>query len=179
MKFSVFGIEFEIRFLFFVIVALGFLAENQNILYLLLFSAFHEMGHITALYLLGGKVDKITVSYYGIGMSHSNNLSVLKEIIFLMSGVLINYFFAAFKIQREINFALAFINSLPVYPLDCGRVIKLLLDELLPIEISYKIYIFIGFIFEIGLIVYAIHTKNVNLFLIGIYLFFSFIRGNL
>lgn len=137
------------------------------------------MGHITALYLLGGKVDKITVSYYGIGMSHSSNLSVLKEIIFLMSGVLINYFFAAFKIQREINFALAFVNSLPVYPLDCGRAIKLLLDELLPIEISYKIYIFIGFIFETGLIVYAIHTKNVNLFLIGIYLFFSFIRGNL
>ena len=178
MKFSVLGIEFEIRFLFFVIVALGFLADNHNILYLLLFSAFHEMGHITALYLLGGKVDKITVSYYGIGMSHSSNLSVLKEIIFLMSGVLINYFFAAFKIQREINLALGIINSLPVYPLDAGRITKLLLDELLPIGISYEVYIFIAWVFEIVLIAYAIFTKSINLILIGIYLFFGLVRGN-
>ena len=178
MKFSVLGIEFEIRFLFFVIVALGFLADNQNILYLLLFSAFHEMGHITALYLLGGKVDKITVSYYGIGMSHSSNLSVIKEIIFLMSGVLVNYFFALIGIQREINLALGIINSLPVYPLDAGRITKLLLDELLPIGISYEVYIFIAWIFEIVLIVYAIFTKSINLILIGIYLFFGLIRGN-
>lgn len=178
MRFSVFGIELEIRFLFFVIVALGFLVDNQNILYLLLFSAFHEMGHIAALYLLGGKVDKITVSYYGIGMSHSANLSVLKEVLFLMSGVLVNYFFALIGIQREINLALGIINSLPVYPLDVGRITKLLLDELLPIGISYKVYIFIAWIFEIVLFAYAIFTKSINLILIGIYLFFGLIRGN-
>lgn len=178
MRFSVFGIELEISFLFFVIVALGFLVDNQNILYLLLFSAFHEMGHIAALYLLGGKVDKITVSYYGIGMSHSSNLSVIKEIIFLMSGVLVNYFFALIGIQREINLALGIINSLPVYPLDSGRITKLLLDELLPIGISYKVYIFIAWIFEIVLIAYAIFTKSINLILICIYLFFGLIRGN-
>ena len=178
MRFSVFGIELEISFLFFVIVALGFLVDNQNILYLLLFSAFHEMGHIAALYLLGGKVDKITVSYYGIGMSHSSNLSVIKEIIFLMSGVLLNYFFALIGIQREINLALGIINSLPVYPLDAGRITKLFLDELLPIGISYKVYIFIAWIFEIVLFAYAIFTKSINLILIGIYLFFGLIRGN-
>ena len=178
MRFSVFGIELEISFLFFVIVALGFLVDNQNILYLLLFSAFHEMGHIAALYLLGGKVDKITVSYYGIGMSHSSNLSVIKEIIFLMFGVLVNYFFALIGIQREINLALGIINSLPVYPLDAGRITKLFLDELLPIGISYKVYIFIAWIFEIVLIAYAIFTISINLILIGIYLFFGLIRGN-
>lgn len=178
MRFSVFGIELEISFLFFVILALGFVADEKGILYLLLFSTLHELGHIAALYLLGGRVDKITVSYYGIGMSHSSNLSVIKEIIFLMSGVLINYFFAAFKIQREINLALGIINSLPVYPLDAGRITKLLLDELLPIGISYKVYIFIAWIFEIVLIAYAIFTKSINLILICIYLFFGLIRGN-
>lgn len=144
----------------------------------MIFSALHELGHIVSLHLLGGKADKITFSYYGIGMSQTSNLGVLREIIFLMSGVLVNYFFALLGIHREINLALGIINSLPVYPLDAGRVAKLLLDELLPMEISYRIYIFIGWIFETALIVYAIYTKSVNLLLIGIYLFFGLIRGN-
>ena len=89
-----------------------------------------------------------------------------------------NYFFALIGIQREINLALGIINSLPVYPLDAGRITKLFLDELLPIGISYKVYIFIAWIFEIVLFAYAIFTKSINLILIGIYLFFGLIRGN-
>lgn len=178
MKFKIFGIEFEIQFLFFVVLALGFLAENKGILYLLIFSALHELGHIACLYLLGGKADKIILSYYGIGMSHTSKLSVFKEILFLMSGVLVNYIFAFLGIQRNINLALAIINSLPVYPLDAGRAMKLIFDEILPMEISYRIYIFIGWIFEILLIIYAIYTKSVNLLLIALYLFLGLIRGN-
>lgn len=178
MKFKIFDIEFEIQFLFFVMLALGLLAENKSVVYLLVFSALHEFGHIVSLYLLGGKADKITFSYYGIGMSHTSNLGVIREIIFLISGVTVNFAFALLGVEREINLALGIINSIPVYPLDAGRITKLLLDEILPMEISYKAYIFIGWIFEILLIIYAIYTKSVNLLLIALYLFFGLIRGN-
>lgn len=178
MKFKAFGIDFEIEYLFVLVLAVGLFAENKRLIYLLLFSALHEMGHIVSLFLLGGKPCKITISYYGIGMQHNSNLSLKKEIIFLLSGIFVNLIFAVFGVQKEINLALAGINSVPVYPLDMGRVMKIFLDSLLPVSISYKFYFAIGWIFEISLIGISVYYKNFNLGLICIYLLFGLLRGN-
>ncbi len=174
-----FGIEYEFSYLFFVIVLIGIFADNKNLLCLVLFSAIHEIGHILVLYIIGGKPDKIVVSYYGIGMTHSSMLTPSKEIIFLFSGIFINLTFAILNICREINIKLVIMNSLPIYPLDMGRILKCILDTILPVSISYKVYFIVGWVFELLLLGTAIYLKNINLFFISLYLIFVLVRGNL
>ena len=71
MKFQLFDIEFKIEYSLFIILLIALFAKNDDLLYLILFSSLHETGHILSLYLLGGKAEKITFSYYGkIGRAH-------------------------------------------------------------------------------------------------------------
>ena len=121
MKFKLFDIEFKIEYSLFIILLIALFAKNDSVLFLLLFSSLHEVGHILSLYFFGGKAKKITFAYYGIGMVRHGDLNFLSEIIFLLSGIAINSVFVIFNFQREINFCLLFINLLPIYPLDAGR----------------------------------------------------------
>lgn len=146
------------------------LARSYDYLYVLLFSILHECGHIIALYSFKGKADKICLSFYGIGLSHSSKFSYTKDLIFLLSGILVNIFFAIVGIKRDINIALAFVNSLPIYPLDFGRALKLTLNEFLGLRISDIAYNVISVITIILLIILAIYIKSVSLLLIVAYI---------
>lgn len=135
------------------------------------------MGHIISLYLFGGKIDELKISYYGIGMKYSSKLSFRREIIFLMSGILVNLFFAIFNINRNINIALAIINALPIYPLDVGRIVKLTINRYAPYNISDKVYLIISFLFTTIFVVYSFYSKNFNYIIISAYLIVWLFRG--
>lgn len=179
MKFRLFDIEFEISFWFFAIVCIALFANNYDFLYVLLFSSLHELGHITSLYLLGGKADKINVSFYGVGLKHSSDLTVSKEIVFLLSGIAVNSAFAIFNVKRDINIALIIINTLPIYPLDIGRCLKLVLDKYFNISVSYFVLYAFGFATLILLICYSIYRENYSMLIVSAYLAFWLLRGNL
>ena len=149
----------------------------SNVLYLILFSSLHELGHIAALYLLGGKADEITVSYYGIGLKHSSSFSNAKEFVFLLSGIVVNVFFCAIKIQFKLNLALAFINALPLYPLDGGRILKVLVTSVFSCSISDKIMLGFSALFICLLIAAGIAFKNVSFILISLYIIFYSINS--
>lgn len=178
MKFQLFDIEFKIEYSLFIILLIALFAKNDDLLYLILFSSLHEVGHVLSLYLLGGKAEKITFAYYGIGMVRRGNLNFLSEIIFLLSGIVINSLFVIFNFQRKINFCLLLINILPIYPLDAGRCVKLILDRVFDINISYKLYFSFSVICFVALLIFSLYVRNFNLILICVYLFFQIIRGN-
>ena len=64
MRFKLFNVDFEISYLFFAILSVALLSNNISFLIVILFSSLHELGHIASLYMLGGRADKITVSFY-------------------------------------------------------------------------------------------------------------------
>lgn len=177
MRFKLFGIKIYVDYLFFVITSIALFSNNQVFLLVILFSSLHELGHIISLYILGGKVDELKISFYGIGMKHSSKLSLINEIVFLMAGITVNLIFAFFDIYRNINLALALINALPIYPLDFGRVMKLIISRFLPYNISDKVYFVISFLFTIIFVLYSFYIRNYNYIIISAYLITWLIRG--
>ena len=179
MKFKLFDIEFEVSFLFFVIICTALIANNYDFIYVLLFSSLHELGHIVSLYLLGGKADKITISFYGIGLKHSSDLPVSREILFLLSGILINLLFVMLNVKRDINLALLVINALPIYPLDMGRCLKLVLEKYFDFRISYFFMYVLSAVALVLLVGYSFYCKKFSLLIISAYLAYWLLRGNL
>ncbi len=178
LEFKLNNTVLKIDFSFFIVLSIALMINNKSVAYLLLFSALHELAHIIVLLIVGGKIDKINFSYYGIGMKHSSDLKFKDEIVFLLSGVGVNLFFAVINVQRQINLSLFLINILPVFPLDGGRILKLILDRVFDFYISYKVFISISILFFVAMMIYAIYNKNFNIILIGIYLFTWIVRGN-
>ena len=179
MKFKLFDVKFEISFLFFAVVCTALFANNYDFLYVLLFSSLHETGHIISLYLFKGKADKITLSFYGIGLKYSTDLPFVREVVFLLSGIVVNLLFVFLNFKREINLALIFINALPIYPLDMGRCLKLIFQKCFDISISYFVLYAFGFLTLIGLTCYSIYTGKYSILIVSAYLAFWILRGKL
>ncbi|MBR3149929.1 MAG: hypothetical protein IKF64_07145 [Eubacterium sp.] len=170
MKFELLSVKFRIDFSLFLIIAVALILKYENIIYLILFSSLHELGHITMLYLLGGKADEITVAYYGIGLRHSELLSPCCDMVFLLSGAAVNIVLCLIGISKEINFSLALINLLPLYPLDGGRAFKVLLNSAFSLNVSDSIMTVASFVFTSLILVCSIVLRNISLALISLYI---------
>lgn len=175
MKFRIFDIDFILDFSILFVIALGLLVNNYNVVYLLLFSSLHELGHIFILLIFRKKPSCIKVSFYGIGLKHFDDLSFKQDLLFLSAGILVNLFFAVVGIKRKINLDLALVNFLPMYPLDGGRLLKLVLDTLF-VEWSYYVYLIFSFIVIVVLAVFSVTQKNYNLLLIVFYILSFWIK---
>lgn len=174
MKFNVFGTQIVIEYSFLLVVAVSILLDNNDIFFVILFSALHEIGHLIALVLFRKKPQKIIISYYGIALRHNATLTTIKEIIFLFGGLAVNLLFVLFNVERDINFSLLIINALPIYPLDGGRIVKLILNFVFSLNLSDKIYYAISAITVVLLLGVSVFTNNISLIAISVYsLFFA------
>lgn len=170
MKLYINGVEIKLEFSFILMISASLIFGNYTIIFVLLFSALHEMGHIILLYILGGKADSVTIAYYGIGLKHSSNLSYGREILFLLGGITVNLIFALLDVHRDINSALFIINALPIYPLDGGRVFKLILSRFFDIALSDKVLTVSGIVFIAVITAAAVLQGNISLAFISVYL---------
>ena len=170
MRFYVNSITFDIKYSFLLIIAFSILANNYNYLYVLLFSSLHELGHLISLYIIGGRAEVITFSYYGIALKHNSSLSWFKNIIFLLSGIMVNLAFVCLNIYRDINICLLFINALPIYPLDGGRVLKIVLNQIFGLNVSDTFFKIISFMILALIVVLAFYIKNISLIFILVYI---------
>ncbi len=162
MVFYINKTKFTIEFSFILIIAFSMLFSSQRVLNIILFASLHEAGHIAALYLFGGKAEEIRLAFYGIGLKHSSDLKHYQELIFLLSGIIVNLTFLALGIHKDINLVLFIINALPVYPLDGGRALSLVLP--------YKACKIISIFTVTAIILYAVITMNISAFLIAAYI---------
>lgn len=175
MVFYINKVKIKIEYSFLLIIAFALLLQNSVMLCVLLFSSLHELAHLISLVVFKGKPDELCLAFYGIGLKHSSKLSFSKELTFLLSGVAVNFLFAILNIQRDINYSLALINILPVYPLDGGRALKLVLNKLFSLSVSDKVFKTVSVVFSFLLIFGFIYYKNFSLLLIFVYLIiFSF-----
>lgn len=133
----------------FLAAAAFFLAGDMRINYIcaLLFSCFHEFGHLLAMFCFGKKPTAITFGLMGIKIEkNESELSYRQECITALCGPFVNLIFAVVfsfydikSISFAINAGLFLINILPVKTLDGGRFVYYLcmmkFDEIKVIKI--------------------------------------------
>lgn len=166
MNFTFKNCRIIIDYSFVLVVSFSALFSAEKILYLLLFSSVHELSHLIALLIVGGKADSIKLSFYGIALNYSCKIPRLREFIVIASGPISNLIlFLLFK--DDINLTLFLLNIFPVYPLDGGRILDLFSYRLS--AISGKIFLVVILLISLYLIIFY---KSFSLFLISVYLIF-------
>lgn len=174
---------------------------------LMIFAILHEMGHLVCGLILGFKPKALKIMPLGISIEFSvicndynkkvknANILSLKKMIIALAGPITNFILVSiFLILKKhinpfwcnqiiyANILIAIFNLLPIYPLDGGRCIKLLIHILrgnkqsreYTNQISNICVILITMISSIGIYYY----KNIAILLILIYLWILVIIEN-
>lgn len=153
-----------IDFSFILVLSFATLFDVRNLLYLLLFSGIHELSHLLALLLCGGKPDSLRFSFYGLALRYESNISKTREFFVILAGPLANLILYLI-LRDDINLILFSLNILPVYPLDGGRLVHLF---------SYRISDTVSKIFLVMIILLSIwmivEYRSFSLLLIAVYL---------
>lgn len=167
--------------LFYFIVVISFLTGHfRNIFYFTIIILVHELGHSIIGILLGIKLDRIEIYPYG-GCSKLNydiNIRLYKELLILIAGPITQILFTYLVYYLKIDvldyfytyskFILLF-NLLPIYPLDGGRIINILLSYIISFYNSLKYtYYFSYFIMCIITFISFRYNKNLIIYLIVI-----------
>lgn len=107
--------------------------DRQNLLPLALSAAAaHELGHLAAIYGLGGSVDRLRLTAAGAELRLNRTMSYGREVLCALAGPLVNVllgFLAARwggTVFAGLSLTLGVFNLLPVTVLDGGRILSCL-----------------------------------------------------
>ena len=154
---------------------------------LLLLIIVHEVGHFVAALIFNVGVDKIYIYPFG-GVSKFNmplNESLLKEFIILLMGPLfqmicylviinISYFSKYYNLIETYNYTILIFNLLPIYPLDGGKLLNILLSTKLSYRNSFNISIYISYLTSIIIGIFLIcRNLSLNIIVIISFLFYK------
>lgn len=125
-------------------------------------------------YLLGIKIEEIYIYPLG-GISKFNmdlNISMKKELLILINGPLFQHLaylilLVLLPTKKELitvyHYSILSFNFLPIYPLDGGKLLKLLFNKIISYKSSLKLIINSSYF--VLLIILLMSKKNVNLFI--------------
>ena len=167
LRLNSFFIEIENLF---IIVLISFFFSDKIKLFLTsyfvcyLFIIFHELSHIIFASIFGKKIRKLKLSIAGVCVVFNNNdeLEIIKKIIIYIAGPLANIILALLFINIdfvfEVNIFLAFLNLMPVYPLDGYNILNCILTSLNKISYLKSIEtFFLSFLLVISIIVFFMY----------------------
>lgn len=189
-------IEFHRTYL---IMALGFVLTGYY-LNLMVFTSLilvHEMGHYLMAKVNRFNVTKIVIYPYG-GMTKIEdmiNRDISEELLIATSGVIVQYLFYlvivwlykegiireyTYNLYTIYNNQMIFFNLLPIYPLDGGRIVNLILDKYLPYYRANMITILVSFLMILGIVFLSIYRCSYsNIMVMGLlltYLYKFFVK---
>lgn len=178
-------------FIFILIFALT--KQIKIYAYLMIFAFIHELGHLFTGLILGLKPETLKIMPFGISIFFKTNKNIkrvnIKKLLIVVAGPLVNIIIAligiCLKINMDIiyaNILIAIFNLLPIYPLDGGRILKVLLS------IKYSTYTYEKYVIKVSNItlilltlitsIIVLYLKNIALVFVIIYLWGILIREN-
>lgn len=174
---------FKINFLVYISILLAVLTATFQEFFIISFLIIiHELGHVTFAIIQKIKVEKIIL--YPLGgitkLKMPLNISSIKEAMILLGGPLFQflaYILLLLLLPSKIDTIklyhqnILLFNLLPIYPLDGGKLLKIILDLFLPYKVSFKFSIFISYILEIVIFLFT-PIKKINTFITFFFLLF-------
>ena len=156
--------------------------------YTVLCALWHELWHIIAVYIIGGRVKKLSARRFGIALS-TDSMSYKQEAIVALAGPAASFTAFLFFVlvakyggmsktavfTAASNLVLFVLNIIPVYPLDGGRVLLCLLCQKLERDRAVKLTKLISAIFllplsALSVIILVESGYNLSLIIICVYL---------
>ncbi len=152
----------------------------------LLAAICHELGHLSAMLLLGVPFKSIRITPAGFDIVYGPSLSYRRESLCLIAGIAVNALlfclalpFAeqdSWRLFADSNLALALLNALPIPSLDGGRLLEnRLLQKHPPFAVkticSRIGYLCLFFLWIAGIYLLLHTADNLSLFLLCLYLF--------
>lgn len=144
----------------------------------------HELGHFITAKLFGIKVDKIYIYPFG-GISKFHiplNYSIIKEFLILINGPLLQeitkmLLISLFPRYNELivtyHYSILIFNLLPIYPLDGGKIVNLLLSLINPYKKAIKVSVFISYITIIIILLLNINNIKINTLVMVLFLVYK------
>lgn len=176
---------------FFVLITFVLIISDGEIVIISLLSAFlHELGHITAMRMLGDKIRLLSFSATGIRLDKDREKTVSygSEIVISLAGVAVNFFlclsFVLIYIMTQdilfrnislINLLVGIFNLMPVEALDGARALYYCLLKKISEEKANRIIIIVSIITVIVMMICAVaitlySRTNLSLIIVIIYL---------
>ncbi len=199
MKFRIFGVDFEITFLFAALITFIISLNSPfNVIITVFSSLLHEAGHLTAMLLSGNKPQSVRFEITGMNIKRqpSMKISTKNELLIALGGPIANglvllsavIFLCFFENERifivaGINLILMTFNLLPVKRLDGGMALYYLLSRKFNIDFCEKALkitsiIFIVLIYIWGIYVFVSTNYNISVLIIAIFLTLSMLGSN-
>ncbi len=156
----------------------------MNVLIITCLIIIHELGHFFTAIIFGIRVDKIYIYPLG-GISKFHlplNYSSLKEFVILIMGPLfqsICYLFLLTYLPsyttyiKIYHYSILLFNLLPIYPLDGGKLINILLSQILPFKKSLYLTLSISFFSSI---IYFLYNKTFSSLIMTLFLIYKIIK---
>lgn len=163
--------------------------KSSFILYIFAAAAVHEIAHLYAYLIFKAEIERIDVLPFGLSMKlkDASALTPRQEAVCASAGVVINlltalctYLASGTNFFFMCNLSLALINSVPVFPLDGGRVLYFAMLSIYSQPTAEKISTVVSAVSLIPLTAASIWLLlktgfNFSLALIDAYLIFYFI----
>lgn len=144
-------------------------ASFKNFFFFLSIIVVHELGHLGMGLILGWKVEGIYLYPYG-GVTKFNediNRKLLEELLILISGpvlqiiyFILGYFLYNSSLFNYYNISILVFNLLPIYPLDGGRILNIILSYFVSFRTSYYTSIIFSFLICLFFIIFSILNKG-------------------
>lgn len=175
---------------FFLLVCLLFYLDDGSgvLLWGAIAALLHEIGHIVAAALFGGRVEALSLSAAGaeLRFCYSSGLSYGHECLVALAGPAVNLLFGVPALWlREylpavVCLSIGVFNLLPILPLDGGRILFNLVAERFGPNVADRVLavtagVLIGLLAGFGMIA-AMRYANFMLLLLALWLLFGNIR---
>lgn len=180
----------EIEILFIIVIFISIFSSTffdyiLNYFICYSFILFHELSHMFMASVFGKEIDIFKFSISGVNIkfkeeSNKKNINILKEILIYIVGPFSNVFLAMLLKNNimifQMNLFLAFINILPIYPLDGYNILRNILyiffskkKSNIILECTNK---FVFIIMLVIALLQVIFLRNPSIIIFSIYIFF-------
>jgi len=141
-----------------------------------LFIIMHELSHMIVALLLNVDIQEITLLPFGATARYIGKINPLKEFLIAIAGPFATLIFAFFyhhDTYFKVNILILLFNLIPIYPLDGGRILKVILIFIFKNKWGNRIHEYcnklILFLFIIFAIYLLIKYKNISFLVISLY----------